>query len=153
MSRHTILWSTLLLAGLAGCAAPQANSYGNFLGNAPLEVQQPLVDAAVQQMAALYPPGKTRFDLQQATPDAFGRALVAALRAKGYALQEFQPAAATAQAQPAVAAGQPLAYLLDQAAGPELYRLTLVLGSQSLSRVYVAQQGRLQPAGAWVRKE
>ncbi len=145
-----ILGSALLLAGLAGCAAPQANTYGNFLGNAPPELQQPLVDAAVQQLARLYPPGRTRFALQQATPDAFGQALVAALRAQGYAVQEFQPTPPRAQAAPA---GQPLAYLLDQAAGPDLYRLTLVVGSQTLSRVYVAHQGRLQPAGAWVRKE
>jgi hypothetical protein len=153
MSMYQTLWSTLLVVGLAGCAAQQASMYGNFLGNAPVEFQQPLVDAAVQQLAALYPPGRTRFDLQQATPDAFGLALVAALRAKGYGLQEFKPAAATVQAQPAETGGQPLAYLLDQAAGADLYRLTLVLGNQSLSRVYVAQQGRLQPAGAWVRKE
>ncbi len=151
MSMHSTLWIALLVVGLAGCATQQANTYGNFLGNAPVEFQQPLVDAAVKQLAALYPPGRTRLDLQQATPDAFGLALVAALRAKGYALQEFKPAAPAAASGP-LPGGQPLAYLLDQA-GPDLYRLTLVVGSQTLSRVYVAHQGSLQPAGAWVRKE
>lgn len=147
------IFASLLLAGLMGCAAQQANTYGNFLDKAPPEFQQPLVEAAVKQLARWYPPGRTRFDLQQATPDAFGQALLVALRAQGYALQEFHSRPATAPDTPSVPAGQPLAYLLDQAAGPDLYRLTLVVGKQTLSRVYVAQQGRLQPAGAWVRKE
>ena len=50
-------------------------------------------------------------------------------------------------------AGKPLRYILDQAES-NLYRVTLLVGNQSLTRAYsAAQNGTLYPAGAWVRKE
>lgn len=147
----------LLLACLAGCAAPGAGSSGNH-SDAPPAVQQQLANAAVQQLLVLYPPGSTRFVLQQATSDAFGQPLEAALRARGYALQEFKAPAKASGEAPAAAgsgasAGTPLGYVLDQAAGPGLYRIGLALGSQTLTRVFQAHEGQLVPAGAWVRKE
>lgn len=143
----------LLLTCLAGCAAPGAGSLGNH-SDAPAAVQQQLADAAVKQLLVLYPPGSTRFALQQATSDAFGQPLAAALRAQGYALQEFKaPAEAPAAAGTSASSGTPLGYVLDQAAGPGLYRISLTLGSQTLTRVYQAHEGQLVPAGAWVRKE
>ena len=43
--------------------------------------------------------------------------------------------------------------ILDQAES-NLYRVTLLVGNQSLTRAYsAAQNGTLYPAGAWVRKE
>ncbi|MCD2514404.1 conjugal transfer protein TrbH [Comamonas endophytica] len=154
------IYCTLLLASLAGCAATGANTSGNF-SDAPAPVQQQLADAAVRQLVLLYPPGSTRFKLQQATSDPFGQPLAAGLRASGYALEDFKPAsdAQAAAAAPAPAAtpssasGVPLGYVLDQAAGPGLYRIGLLVGSQTLTRVYQAHEGQLVPAGAWVRKE
>ncbi len=146
----------LLLACLAGCAAPGAHSLGNY-SDAPAPVQQQLAAAAARQLAMLYPPGHTRFVLQQAVSDGFGQPLAADLRARGYALQEFKAAASgaadSAAAPPAADAGVPLGYLLDQAAGPGLYRISLRVGSQTLTRVYQAHDGQLAPAGAWLRKE
>ena len=148
------------LVGLFGCATPQPSGYGNFTQSVPAAMNQSLADDAVKQLAALYPPAATRLDLQQATPDAFGSLLVGSLRAKGYALLEFKPGAETA-ASPVTAtatdraagAGQPLRYILDQL-DANLYRLTLLVGNQSLSRAYLAaQNGTVHPAGAWVRKE
>ena len=112
---------------------------------------------AVKQLVAVYPPASTRFDLQHATPDAFGSSLVESLRAKGYALLEFKPAApasaASAATDATATAGKPLRYILDQAES-NLYRVTLLVGNQSLTRAYsAAQNGTLYPAGAWVRKE
>lgn len=151
---------SLLLACLVGCAAPGAGTVGNF-SDAPAPVQQQLADASVKQLVLLHPPGNTRFTLQQAASDAFGQPLVAGLRASGYALEDFKPAsgAAVAAATPASAAaalpapGTPLGYVLDQAAGPGLYRVSLLVGSQTLTRVFQAHDGQLVPAGAWVRKE
>ena len=34
-----------------------------------------------------------------------------------------------------------------------LYRLTLMVGNQSITRPYLAQNGTFAPAGYWVRKE
>jgi hypothetical protein len=47
-----------------------------------------------------------------------------------------------------------LRYIVDAPADLNLYRVTLLVGSSSLSRAYmVATDSSLQPAGAWVRKE
>ena len=154
------------LVGLAGCATPELPAYGNFTQSAPAAMEQTLADDAVKQLAALYPPATTRLDLQQATPDAFGSRLVESLRARGYALLEFKPGSKTAAVPTtatatstatatttAAGAGKPLRYILDQL-DANLYRLTVRVGDQSLTRAYApAQSGTWRPAGAWVRKE
>ena len=150
------------LGSLAGCATPERSAYGNFTQSAPAAMEQTLADDAAKQLAALYPPATTRLDLQQATPDAFGSRLVESLRAKGYALLEFKPGSQTAASlntvtgtatDRAAGAGKPLRYIVDQL-DANLYRLTVRVGDQSLTRAYApAQSGTLRPAGAWVRKE
>jgi hypothetical protein len=138
--------SLLCALGLAGCAATPA-PYGNFVREGPAGYDRTVAEDGVRQLAAIYPPANTRFELQQPTPDAFGKLLTASLRAKGYAVRESAASGSAATAAPAL----PLRYVLDQASG--LYRITLHVGSQSLTRAYLAQNGALQPAGAWVRKE
>ena len=164
---------TLLIAGLAGCATQgpvTRSSYGNFVHDSPAACDQRMAEDAVKRLMAMYPPARTRFDLQQVTTDAFGTALVASMRSKGYALMEYKPAPgspdpATPKGQapvPAPAAGAiartlaatlSLRYILDLDQGSNLYRVTLLLGNQSLTRAYLAQNGSALPAGAWVRKE
>jgi hypothetical protein len=154
--RHAacILLGALVLAGCATSPAP----YGNFIGQAPAGFDRTLAEDAVRQLAAVYPPAATRFEVRQATPDAFGRQLMASLRAKGYAVREAgitsaQGATARSEAGVAPAAGPvlPLRYVLDRPA--DLVRVTLMIGDQSLTRAYLAQNDALRPAGAWVRKE
>lgn len=151
----------VLLPGLAGCAS-MASPYGSFIQQPLPAHDRAIADDAVKQLAVLYPPARTRFDLQHATPDFFGTYLVESLRAKGYAVLEFKPGS---QAQAAMAAnaassattspsGLPLSYLLDQGRGSDLYRLTLRINrQQSLTRPYQDQGGTMHPAGYWVRKE
>ena len=142
-----------LLAGLAGCASIEL--YGNFLGaNAPATLNERLAADTVKQLTVLYPPASTRFDLGQPTPDAYGSALVESLRIKGYAILEFEPDEAAPTDSPDTAGpGLSLHYVLDAPASTNLYRVTVMVGSQSLSRAYVAQNDTVAPAGAWVRKE
>lgn len=158
-----IAFLALLALALGGCATTASQSpYGNFVQSAALD-QQKLATEAVQQLATLYVPARTRLELQQPTPDPFGQALVKALRDKGYALLEFVPAGspspASAASQPSPAApqaapgGLPLRYVLDQAGDSNLYRLTLMVGNQSITRAYLAQNGVFAPAGSWARKE
>jgi len=137
--------SALLVMALAGCASTAP--YGNFATEPPAGLEERIVADTVKQLVALYPPARTRFHLGQPTPDAYGSALVEALRARGYALVEFKEAA------PATALGLSLHYVLDAAASPNLYRVTVTVGQKSLSRAYLAQNDRVAPAGAWVRKE
>ncbi|CAE6823878.1 hypothetical protein R69658_05977 [Paraburkholderia aspalathi] len=157
----------LLLVGLAGCATNAP--YGNFAA-APLDLNQKMAAATVAQLVALYPPAQTRFNLKQPTTDAYGASLVDALRAKGYALLEFAPqgagqggpqgaasaSAPQAASQPVAAAepgGLDLRYIVDAPAATNLYRVTVLVGQESISRAFVSQNGTVVPAGAWVRKE
>lgn len=144
----------LILAGCATTVPP----YGNYLQSRP-EVQHKLADEAVKQLSALWPPARTRFALQQPTADAFGEALVKGLRESGYALEEFSPGAALVRgAEGSTVAGEssrplPLSYVLDAAGEAMLYRLTLKIGAQSLTRPYRLQDDVLVPVGYWVKKE
>lgn len=151
----------LSMAALAvALTACQTAPYGNFLKDASAQVdQQKLAGEAVKQLAVLWPPAKTKFELQQATPDVFGAELVKGLRERGYALLEYHPEAAKAKT---VAAGDapasatttlPLHYVLDKSGTANLYRLTLTVGKQTISRPYIEQDGALVPSGYWVRKE
>ena len=137
--------AALLAMALAGCASTAP--YGNFATHPPAGLEERIAADTVKQLVALYPPARTRFHLGQPTPDAYGSALVEVLRAKGYALVEFKEAA------PATVPGLSLHYVLDAAASPNLYRVTVTVGQKSLSRAYLAQNDRAAPAGAWVRKE
>jgi hypothetical protein len=151
--------AALFTLTLAGCAT--TSQYGNFVPTAAN--QQQIATDAVQQLVTLYLPAKTRFELHQVTPDAFGLALVNTLRERGYALLEFSPAdqaeasaaaAVTVAAAPTEAlAALPLRYVLDQAGATNLYRLTLLIGNQSLTRLYLEENGSFVPAGYWTRKE
>lgn len=160
----------LLCAALAGCATPGSVSrgaYGNFVAQPFSPYNQQLAKDALVQLTEVYPPASTRFKLQQPIPDAFGAALAVSLRGRGYALRE-NPRSIMRQSTDAVerplasapigasaqeSEGIPMRYVLDLAAAPNLYRLTLFLGDQSLSRAYWTKEGMLHPAGAWVRKE
>jgi hypothetical protein len=148
----------LCAVGLAGCASAPS-PYGNFIREAPEGVGRTVAEDVVRQLTVVYPPANTRFDLQQPTPDPFGTLLMQSLRAKGYAVQEGAAAPVaqgrTAGGEGGMAAGAPailpLRYVFDRAA--DLYRVTLLVGDQSLTRAYLAQNGAVHPAGAWVRKE
>jgi len=148
----------LLLVSLAGCATAPA-LYGNFIQNTAATNDKKIADDVVKKLVALYPPASTRFDLQHATPDFFGTYLLESMRSKGYAVLEFkpEPKAAVASSAPAAMpspAGLSLSYIMDQAKGSDLYRVTLVINhQQSLDRVYQLQDGTIYPAGYWVRKE
>lgn len=145
----------LLLAGLAGCAAtpPQA-SYGNFAAISSPASEKTMAADAVKRLVKLYPPASTRFNLLHATPDAFGASLIEAMRSKGYALQEYKGEPATPGPGQAPAAGAlSLSYTVDQPVEIALYRVTLLINKQPLSRVYETKNGTFAPAGYWVRKE
>lgn len=157
MHKLTILaFIAISLAGCAGGPAPAV--YGNFVQGTVAADDKMMAGDVAKKLAALYPPARTRINLQQATPDGFGASLVAALRTKGYALAEFKPAPpADASAGTVRAPGQAgdiaLAYVVDQPLDAGLTRVTVLINSQPLSRLYQAKDGTLAPAGYWVRKE
>jgi len=136
--------AALAALSLAGCAT---SPYGNHLHSASVD-QQKLADDAVKQLATLWPPAKTRFELKQTTPDVFGNALVQNLRERGYAVMEFSPNTTEVNTQ------LPLRYVLSQVKNESgnLYHLTLLVGAESITRPYLEQNGIVVP-GYWSHKE
>jgi hypothetical protein len=142
MRKITVI--ALITLILEGCVhnAP----LGNFANN-PAAIDQIIADDAVKQIVALYPPAKTSFELKQPTSDAFGNGLVSGLRKQGFALMESRHDEATISALP-------LRYVLDKTGGEtRLYRLTVMVGDQSITRPYREQNSTVVPAGYWAHKE
>jgi hypothetical protein len=151
--RHNLALILAVTAALGGCVSTPR--YGDFLDEkAPTGVRQSLVADTVKELLALYPPASTRFDVGQPAADPYGVSLVEALRSSGYGVQE--QAASTGAGKPPEASAGPglgLRYVVDAPAKTGLYRVTVIVGQNALSRAYVAQGGGVVAAGAWVRKE
>jgi type IV secretion system protein TrbH len=148
----------LLGGAITGCGSTASYEYGNFVApSAPANLNETIVADTIKQLVTLYPPASTRFDLAQPTTDAYGSKLVQSLRLNGYALSEFVPAAGAngTSHDGAVSAspGVSLRYILDAPEGLSLYRVTVMVGAQSLSRAYLVQNQVVSPAGAWALKE
>jgi len=166
-----IVSAALIALTVTGCAT--TSPYGNYLTESVEVNQTVLATAAVDKLRELYPPAQTRFEMQQTTPDAFGQSLVKGLRNSGYAVLELEPspsgsagndrsndiAVSVTEEQEPIARipspyqTYPLRYVLDNVGDSNLYRLTLFLGTQSLTRPYLYYNGELRPAGYWVRQE
>ena len=164
MTMNRLLLVPLLAAALVGCAtrnAPKSTVYGNFV-RSPIEANEKAMAAdATRQIVAIYPPALNGFDLQQVPSDAFGYYLFDQLRGQGYALKEHiwvDPTkrktkdTGSATAAP-MGARVRLGYVVDLVGAPNLYRVTLLVGDQSLTRAYLAQDGSIFPAGVWMHKE
>lgn len=146
MRFKAVLLLTLAISTLSGCVTTEQ---GNF-NSAPVSLAQTLAKDSANQLAMLYPPARTRFELNQPNQDPFGRALEGSLRQKGYSLGQTQSVSRSIKSS---ALGMPLNYLVDEPIKQSLFRVTLLLGSQSISRAYKLKNGILTPAGFWVRKE
>lgn len=158
-------WSLVLGVGLvlAGCLSP--SPYGYLVsGTVPPQMPERLAQDTVTRMEVLYPPAQTRLALTHPATDPYGVALIEALRRKGYGVMEsrantrMNPSTRDDMpraVQPAVShdVGLPFGYVIDGPFEPRLYRVTVFIGSQSLSRAYRMDQHVLAQAGAWVRKE
>jgi hypothetical protein len=155
MKNFSLIALAVISLALSGCASPMP--YGNFIHPSMSVNQQKLAENASKEIIALWPPAKTRLELRQPASDKFGVALVAALRASGYAVQEFEvtqaaePVKDEAIKVPPQTTTLPLRYILDHDAG--LFRLILLVGNQSITRPYLIHEDKLIAAGYWVRKE
>lgn len=155
----TLALFALSLGGCATSTAPAPAGYGNFVAAADVAADKAIASDVASKLVVLYPPARTRFNLRQPTPDVFGARLVATLRSKGYAVAESKAVLPTA-ASPGVTTMAPeqsadlaLAYVVDQPLDSGIYRVTVLVNSQSLSRLYQAKEGGVAAAGYWIRKE
>jgi len=147
---------TLTLAAIAGCAtkapvAPTVNFVSSAVGD-----QAKVAGDATAELASLYAPAKTTFawPLTPQPSDAFGTALLANLRLKGFAVHEaVQGVDAAASAPASTAPEVPLRYTFDQLGDGGVYRVVLAAGQQTIVRAYALRDGAFAPIGAWSRKE
>jgi hypothetical protein len=153
---------TTLIMGIAGCATTTQGSLPISVSDAPEAAAIKIATDSVQKIAQLYLPASTQFNIVNPESNTFGSALVAGLRAKGYAIKEHSPTANSGQkfsGEEQSAALDPrlqqmqVGYVLDAVEGVELYRLSLSIGAQQLSRAYLVKQENAYAAGSWVRKE
>lgn len=125
---------------LGGCAA---KPYGTFV-EAPLGYQGVMARDAVNQMANLYPPASTRLSLALEPQDLFGQVLIQNMRLNGYAVYE--------SATTPLAGSVMFAYVLDNLDSNN-YRVSINVGSETLSRSYSIANRNITPNGLWTRKE
>ena len=172
------LFIALLCIGLGACAANPLMKADQPLS--PLD--EKIAADTANQLARLYPPAKTQFNVVASAPRGFGALLAGKLRAKGYAVTESRPTdqagigavlhgdvfsavfppkssvsaaddKTQAQAKPADDAGIELRYVLDHAPAADFSRVTLKIGRAVLARAYLSHHGAIAPAGAWTYKE
>ncbi|MCC7634553.1 hypothetical protein [Stenotrophomonas rhizophila] len=148
--RATTHLCVLLVGGLLSACAVTPRVPGTASAASVPDGVGSVAADAVQLLQGRYPPGATYWTLARPARDGFGVALVDTLRRQGYAVQEAS--ASRGKPQPAPA-GPTLDYVFEPVdAG--VYRLTLQIGTRSMSRAYMAAgNGRMQPAGAWSHKE
>lgn len=169
MRDYSLPMAALLCAILAGCAGLHLPGHSD---DRNIAAHEKIATDTVNQLAKLYPPAKTQFDVVLSEPRSFGAMLAAKLRGRGYAVSEsadktssfsidtlsvtFQPKsgpteqeAAPPKTAPGTATAIELRYTVADARTDPLLRITLKVGGAYLARAYVADQGSVAAAGAW----
>lgn len=129
----------LLMILLSSCTTMR---YGNFTAQAEGRNVY-LAQDAVQQLIRIYPPAQNTFCLNQKVTDGYGRSLIQEMRKKGYGVIEN-----VQQKQKAN-----FFYVVDEIELGQLYRVSLYINSQALSRLYDSNKNQLAPVSAWSHKE
>ena len=133
------LYVLLLTILLSSCVTTR---YGNFTKSSEGKDIY-LAKDAVSQLTKLYPPAHNTFCISQKVCDGFGMNLIEEMRKKGYGVVE--------QIKPKQKGN--FFYVLDETEPHHIYRLSLYIHSQSLSRMYARTNGKLSPISPWSYKE
>ncbi len=152
----SLLFGVILQASLmmGGCAVSPPSTFGHYVQSVPPGFNDRAVADTLALLSSRYPSGRTRFNAEHPTGDAFGAALLDGLRSKGYALKEFNAAQESVPPEEQVSTGISLRYIVDATANtPSIYRVTVLVGNSTFSRAYVHQNSVTVPAGAWTLKE
>ena len=137
------------LVSLTGCTM---TPYGNYAAVSN-EHNQKLAKATLIQLVKLYSPARTRFNLCQLVTDSYGALLIQGMRDKGYAVLEYSLQRKNRTTNLATS-GFDFRYTVDTVDSTNLYRVTLFIGSKSISRAFTfATDGKLHPIGSWAYKE
>lgn len=136
MKKVLLIWLTILLSNCA------STHYGNFT---PMSQGQDayLAAEAITQIHRIYPPAQNTFCISQKTVDGFGMHLIQGLRKSGYGLNENECPKHSGN----------FFYVLDEVKPKKLYRLSIFVNTQMLSRIYAKNQEKLVPVSPWSHKE
>lgn len=125
------------VACLAACA-PVPPKRGSVADADPL--RRAVVADVVSGISEVYEPTQTVLAPARPMDGAFGVALLAGLRARGFRIDDR------------AARGARFDCSVEQVEG-SLYRVTTTIGSTTLSRVWVFDGERAYTGGAWTRRE
>jgi hypothetical protein len=129
----------LLVIVLSSCASMQ---YGNFtVASQGKDIY--LAKDAASQLTQVYPPAQNTFYISQKVSDGFGINLIHEMRNKGYGVIENVQSRQKAN----------FFYVVDEIKPGYLYRVSLYVGSQTFSKVYVKTKEKIAPASLWSHKE
>ena len=129
----------LLVILLSSCTSMQ---YGNFtVASQSKDIY--LAKDATSQLTRIYPPAQNTFYISQKVNDGFGINLIHEMRNKGYGVIE--------NIQPRQKAN--FFYVVDEMRPSYHYRVSLYIGSQTLSRIYVRTKEKIAPTSPWSHKE
>ncbi len=129
----------LLSMALCSCAAMQ---YGN-LTNTNAQKDEYLAKDSIKRISKLKVPARTTFKVYQKSDSVYGHQLVELLRQQGYGVQENLNSDKKSNFH----------YVVDSLDEDNDIRVSLFIGSESLSRVYHIQDDSIKPFSAWSHKE
>ena len=130
-------WIAVLVCAVAGCAG--APRHGTFVQGQDAALGAVSEDAA-GKLRQEFPPDRYAVVLERAEEDAFGKELDSALRKAGYEVLGKRRKGGQAVR---------VRYAVDTVKETMLLRLTMEVGRQQLSRVYVPRSRGVYPAGPW----
>ncbi|KTD38608.1 conjugal transfer protein TrbH [Legionella nautarum] len=136
MMKNLVL--VLMLLSLSACTSMR---YGNVSQMSEKSTEF-IVKESLIRLVSLYPPAKTKLAIVRPR-DNFGLKLIKALRQSGYSVSEGSNAKGAIN----------FFYVMDAPIQNKLYRVTLYLGSKTLTRAYSIKKGTLRPLGLWTRQE
>jgi hypothetical protein len=151
-------FAILLLLCLPLSACVPAMKYGNYVNSnigiaaetaLSVEDQKELARISSRQMLKAFSAQNTVLKLNQSIKDPFGEKIVEDLRKYGFSILEYGTMGTDSPST------KKFNYVIDYIAGsnPLIYRVSLFVGTKSLSRVYQLNGDTLYPAGSWIYKE
>lgn len=129
----------LLAMLLSSCASMR---YGNFT---PVSQSRDiyLAQDTASQLMRIFPPAQNTFCIGQKISDGFGIRLIHEMRNLGYGVIENKCSKQKAN----------FFYVVDEIQSSNHYRVSLYIGPQTLSRVYVKTNDTIRPVSDWTHKE
>lgn len=129
----------LLVTLLSSCSAMRYGNFTKVLQGRDIYLAQD----ALLQLSRIYPPAQNTFFIRQKVSDGFGMNLVYEMRKKGYGVIENFGSRQKAN----------FFYVLDEVEPGQLYRVSLYVNTQALSRLYANTKDKIAPVSAWSHKE